>query len=107
MELRKFRHDYGAHLTAIYNISRDENAAKTEQYVHGLLDKQETVEYVDTGNIIGDAVINKYYRLCHLGGFEMEVMGAFNQDMQTDETDLCVILTNAVANAYEAAIRCV
>ncbi len=70
MELRKFRHDYGAHLTAIYNISRDENAAKTEQYVHGLLDKQETVEYVDTGNIIGDAVINKYYRLCHLGGFE-------------------------------------
>ena len=36
----------------------------------------------------------------------MEVMGAFNQDMQTDETDLCVILTNAVANAYEAAIKC-
>lgn len=106
MELRKFRHDYGAHLTAIYNISRDENAAKTEQYVHGLLDKQETVEYVDTGNIIGDAVINKYYRLCHLGGFEMEVMGAFNQDMKTDETDLCVILTNAVANAYEATIKC-
>lgn len=36
----------------------------------------------------------------------MEVMGAFNQDMKTDETDLCVILTNAVANAYEATIKC-
>lgn len=103
-ELRKFRHDNIAHLSTIQYMAQSGEDDKISAYVTELLNSQEIVKYYDTGNIIGDAVINQYYRMCRDAGIEAVVAGRLVEGIQVTETDLCVILTNIIANAYEAAL---
>ena len=103
-ELRKFRHDNIAHLSTIQYMAQSGEDDKISAYVTELLNSQEIVKYYDTGNIIGDAVINQYYRMCRDAGIEAVVAGRQVEGIQVTETDLCVILTNIIANAYEAAL---
>lgn len=105
-ELRKFRHDSMAHLTAIEYMATNNEAAKIKDYVNNLLGEYDKTKYISTGNIIGDAVINQCYQRCKESEVDIVVIGGFSVDMKISETDLCVILTNVLSNAYESAIKC-
>lgn len=105
-ELRKFRHDSIAHLTAIEYMATKNETEKIKGYVNKLLGEYDKTKYISTGNIIGDAVINQCYQKCKESGVNISVIGRFSAEMKMDETDLCVILTNILSNAYEAAIKC-
>lgn len=105
-ELRKFRHDSVSHLSAIQHLAQSSNPQKIYEYTSNLLNKQGAIKYIDTGNIIGDSVINQYYALCKESGIEMIYLGRFASGVDIEETDMCIILTNVIANAYEAAIKC-
>lgn len=106
-ELRKFHHDSKAHLNAIQYLAQSGELEKIKNYVSKLAETQEVAKYIDTGNIIGDAVINQYYRICREIGMDVVVMGHFAESLNVDETDMCIILTNIISNAYEAAVKCV
>lgn len=105
-KLRKFRHDSIAHLTAIEYMAANNETEKIKGYVNKLLGEYDKTKYISTGNIIGDAVINQCYQKCKESGVNISVIGSFSAEMKIDETDLCVILTNILSNAYEAAIKC-
>ena len=102
-ELSRFRHDSMAHLNAINHIAKEREDEAVSGYVENLLEHFDNVKYVDTGNMIVDAVLNQYFSICKAAGVEMTVVGRFGVDTGIDETDLCVILTNLISNAYEAA----
>lgn len=106
LELRKFRHDSMAHLTAIEYMATNNEAAKIKDYVNNLLGEYDKTKYISTGNIIGDAVINQCYQRCKESEVDIAVIGGLSIDMKISETDLCVILTNVLSNAYEAAMKC-
>ena len=105
-ELRKFRHDSMAHLTAIEYMAMNNETVKIKDYVNNLLGEYDKTKYISTGNIIGDAVINQCYQRCKESEVDIVVIGGFSVDMKISETDLCVILTNVLSNAYESAIKC-
>jgi hypothetical protein len=105
-ELRKFRHDSIAHLTAIEYMAANNETDKIKGYVNKLLGEYDKTKYISTGNVIGDAVVNQCYRRCKESGVNISVIGSFGAEMKMDETDLCIILTNILSNAYEAAIKC-
>ena len=105
-ELRKFRHDSIAHLAAIEYMATNNETEKIKGYVNKLLGEYDKTKYISTGNIIGDAVVNQCYRRCKESGINISVIGSFGAEMKMDETDLCIILTNILSNAYEAAIKC-
>ena len=105
-ELRKFRHDSIAHLTAIEYMAMNNETVKIKDYVNNLLGEYDKTKYISTGNIIGDAVINQCYQRCKESEVDIAVIGGLSIDMKISETDLCVILTNVLSNAYEAAIKC-
>ena len=105
-ELRKFRHDSIAHLAAIEYMATNNETEKIKGYVNKLLGEYDKTKYISTGNIIGDAVVNQCYRRCKESGINISVIGSFGAEMKMDEADLCIILTNILSNAYEAAIKC-
>ncbi len=107
VEMKKFRHDSNAHLRAIYALAEDADSEHIQRYVSRLIEQEEELRHFDTGSIIGDAVINQYYAFGLKDEVEVKLVGTLAEDFTVPETEFCVILTNAVSNAYEAAQRCI
>ena len=105
-ELRRFRHDSSAHLQAIASIAKDTGDQRVLAYVSELMGQQAEMKHLATGNLIGDAVVNAYYSKGLRDGIHVELVGQFAEDFDISETALCVIFTNVIANAYEAALKC-
>ena len=105
-ELRRFRHDSSAHLQAIASIAKDAGDQRVLSYVSELMGQQAEMKHLATGNLIGDAVVNAYYSKGLRDGIHVELVGQFSESFDISETALCVIFTNVIANAYEAALRC-
>ncbi len=105
-ELRRFRHDSSAHLQAIASIAKDAGDQRVFSYVSDLMGQQAEMKHLATGNLIGDAVVNAYYSKGLRDGIQVELVGQFADNFNVSETALCVIFTNVIANAYEAALKC-
>lgn len=105
-ELRKFRHDYNAHIIALHRMAEKGEAEKAKKYIKTLSVINESTRLIDTNNIICDAILNQYAGLCKDDGVYMEIKGKISAGFPVEETDLCVIISNGVKNAYEAALKC-
>lgn len=105
-ELRKFRHDYYAHMSALERLSSQESSERVHQYLANIQKMGKSFDYVSTGNVIGDAIINEFYEKGLEENIEVKVIGKFPAEMPMAETDLCVLLSNTVKNAYQAAEKC-
>ena len=105
-ELRAFRHDIKGHILAMRRMAAQGSSQELAAYLEKWAGLQEETFYISSNNIIGDAIFNFYYDKGCKEGIEVKVMGKFLQDMDVAETDLCIVLTNTVSNAYEAALKC-
>ena len=105
-ELRRFRHDYNAHMTAISGLLANEEYVKLQEYIKSMGYFKEKFNLVNSGNIITDAVFNQYKELCDKDNIGFEISGKLPENFNMAETDLCVLLSNLISNAYEAALKC-
>ena len=105
-ELRRFRHDYNSHITVLQALADAGDLERLQAYVKRLKAVQEKFKFIRTNNMICDAIFNQYFALCRDAGFELTVKGTFPEKLEIAETDLCVVLSNGVKNAYEAAMEC-
>ena len=105
-ELRRFRHDYNAHMTAISGLLANEEYDKLQEYIKSMGYFREKFNLVNSGNIITDAVFNQYKELCDKENIEFEISGKLPENFNMAETDLCVLVSNLISNAYEAALKC-
>ena len=104
--LRKFRHDYQDHLDVLYCLTASNENARLLEYIEQLRKKVSKTEYIRTGNLITDAIINRYKAQCDEEKIRFVVIGKLEQ-LTMDETDLCILLANGIRNAYEAARDCI
>ena len=105
-ELRRFRHDYNAHMTAVSGLLANEEYDKLKEYIKSMGYFKEKFNLVNSGNIITDAVFNQYKELCDKDNIEFEISGKLPENFNMAETDLCVLFSNLMSNAYEAAVQC-
>ena len=105
-ELRRFRHDYNAHMTAISGLLANGEYVKLQEYIKSMGYFREKFNLVNSGNIITDAVFNQYKELCDKDNIGFEISGKLPENFNMAETDLCVLLSNLISNAYEAALKC-
>lgn len=105
-ELRRFRHDYNAHMTAISGLLANGEYDKLHEYIRSMGYFREKFNLVNSGNIITDAVFNQYKELCDKDNIEFEISGKLPENFNMAETDLCVLISNLISNAYEAALKC-
>ncbi len=106
IELRKFRHDYKEHFAAIQRLAEEDEALRVLGYLEDIDVMNESLCFVSTNNIIGDAILNRYENMCREEGISLIVDGKFPEKMTIAETDLCIVLSNGLKNAYDAAKKC-
>ena len=104
-ELRRFRHDYNAHMTAISGLLANGEYDKLQEYIKSMGYFKEKFNLVNSGNIITDAVFNQYKELCDKDNIGFEISGKLPENFNMAETDLCELLSNLISNAYEAALK--
>lgn len=105
-ELRKFRHDYNRHFYLMQNLLRQEKYRELENYFDELKPVSENLQFLSTGNLVCDAIVNQYYLLCREKNIDLSVVGKVSENLSISQTDLCVILSNGLENAVEAAEQC-
>lgn len=106
MELRKFRHDHKEHFAVIRKLAEADSAQRVLSYLDEINVVEESLRFISTNNVIGDAIFNRYESLCREAGIFLSVDGKFPDHLLIAETDLCIILSNGLKNAYDAARKC-
>lgn len=103
---RKFRHDFNKHIEVLSDLADRKNYEELRNYIHKMAEAKENTYYITTGSMVADAIINRYYVKCRESGIMLKCSGSFPDGMQIEATDLCVILSNGLENAWEAACQC-
>ncbi len=104
--LRQFRHDYNDHVAVLHDLAQHGDVDELRNYAIQMAEIQDGLRMIHTGNVIGDAIINRYDRICRTEDVGLTVEGVFPESMALSETDLCVLLSNGIRNAYEASRKC-
>ncbi len=106
-ELRKFRHDYRKHIRALQEIAEGTDMERIRGYLNQIAGENIKYESVFlTSHLVADAILNRYGDACRKQQMTMRVEGKFPKNLHISEVDLCVILTNGLQNAFEAANLC-
>ncbi len=106
LKLRKFRHDYNAHLAVLQSIAASGDVKKMEDYVATLTALKNERKLVSTNNLVCDAILSRYMTFCKEEDIILKIRGNFPGDAGIRDTDLCVLISNGVQNAYEAVRKC-
>ncbi len=106
MELRRFRHDHKEHFAVIRKLAEADSAQRVLSYLDEINVVEESLRFISSNNVIGDAIFNRYESLCREAGIFLSVDGKFPDHLLIAETDLCIILSNGLKNAYDAARKC-
>ncbi len=103
---RKFRHDFNRHIEVLSDLAERKNYEELRNYIHKMAEAKERAYYITTGSMVADAIINRYYVKCRESGIMLKCSGSFPAGVQIEATDLCVILSNGLENAWEAVCQC-
>lgn len=105
-DLKRFRHDYNDHVVVLHDLAKSGSIDVLKAYINQLGEVKEAFHLISTNNIICDAIVNRYDRLCNSEGMELLVEGKFPDHISISETTLCVLVSNGMKNAYEAVQKC-
>jgi signal transduction histidine kinase len=103
-DLRAFRHDYNYHITAMQGLSQKKDLTELKKYVESLIAVKEQVYYFSTNHPVADAIINSIYENIP-ENTDFHVDGKFPETIFVNNSDLCIVLSNLLKNAVEAASR--
>ncbi|MFT3951717.1 MAG: GHKL domain-containing protein [Oscillospiraceae bacterium] len=100
-DMRRFRHDYEGHMLCLTTMLQDQKTEEAVEYLRKLSSMHSSgIKRIETGNYIADAILNEKVHDAEKCGAEIKFAGSIPADIP--ETDLCVILSNALNNAVEA-----
>ena len=103
-KLRRFRHDMNAHLTALEQCIQSNDQEQLKAYAERLRTETQKLEVQKfTGLIAVDAIISEWYQKAVEDGIAWEWSGRFPEETAFETFDLCVLFSNLLSNAVEAA----
>lgn len=103
MEARKHRHDMKHHMAAVLHYIETDDKSGLTEYMEDVKNHiSGEFEIPRTGNPALDGVVYRYAYLSHENGISFEMLGTVGK-LTLNNTDLCVLLGNALDNAVTAA----
>ncbi|MBO4669294.1 MAG: GHKL domain-containing protein [Lachnospiraceae bacterium] len=103
-KIRRFRHDINAHLTAIEQCIQANDMPQLKSYLERMRAETSKLEVQKfTGIGVVDAIISEWYQKAVSENIEWEWDGGLLGQTGTDAYDLCVLFSNLLSNAVEAA----
>lgn len=102
-EIRRFKHDYINHINCIRSMLKAERYDEISEYLGNITDMLPADKLsFNTGNFISDAILSDKQNCVKEENITIEFEGTIPTSI--NETDLCIILGNAVDNAIEACL---
>lgn len=102
-ELRKFRHDMRAHITALREYANENHDEKILEYLSRMEEKANSTKAKRyTGNKTVDAVINDQVHQMEEKGIDFDFEGICGVREEIRDFDLCTVFYNLLKNAIEA-----
>ena len=104
---KKFRHDMRNHIYILQHLLEQGKQEEAKQYAGEMeqhFNAMGTPISVNHG--IVDAILNKYAAECEEKNIALSVKGYMPQECGISSFDLCVIFSNLLSNAIEAAENC-
>ena len=103
-QLRKFRHDYQAHMIILNTLIEKQDYTVLKNYLkkmneYSLLENQKRY----TGNLIIDSLLENSLGQAKSRGIKVTIYGHLPLELETDSYDLSVVFYNLFKNALEAA----
>ena len=103
-KIRRFRHDMNAHLTALEQCIQSNDQDQLKAYVERLRAETTKLEVQKfTGLVAVDAIISEWHQKALEEGITWEWEGRFPKHTEIEAYDLCVLFSNLLSNAVEAA----
>lgn len=103
-EIRSFKHDYINHIKCISSMLSNQEYDDLLKYLNKLSASFPSPSFLfETGNYIADAILTEK-QINSPDNISIEFDGIIPTDI--DNTDLCIILSNALDNAVEACCLC-
>lgn len=100
-KLRIYAHDTKNHLSAIKHLNSN---PQIDEYIEKMISSLSVYSNTSkSGNVILDAIINRYVTECNLKNIKFAFNVALNNLLFVDDFDLVTILSNLLDNALEAA----
>ena len=103
-KIRRFRHDVNAHLTALEQCVQTNDMDQLKSYVERMRAETRKLEVQKfTGIGVVDAIISEWYQKAQASEIAWEWDGGLLGETDMEAYDLCVIFSNLLSNAVEAA----
>ncbi len=100
-------HDYINHLNVMLMLAREGKTDEQIRYIEEQLGKEvQSVDIIDTGNALINAVLNIKYLEAKEKGIIIPFIADNLKDIKISDSDLVTIITNILDNAIEAVQKC-
>lgn len=100
-------HDYINHLNVMLMLAREGKTDEQIRYIEEQLGKEvQSVDIIDTGNPLINAVLNIKYLEAKEKGIIIPFIADNLKDIKISDSDLVTIITNILDNAIEAVLKC-
>lgn len=101
-EIRRFKHDYTNHINCIRSMIKAERYDDISEYLGEITNMFPSNKLLfNTGNFISDAILSDKQNSVKSENITIQFDGTIPTSI--NETDLCIILGNAIDNAIEAS----
>ncbi len=101
----RYRHDLRHHLQYLFSCIENGQAERAKDYISGIcaeLEAQQVRRYCE--NEAANLILSAFADRAEKTGIEMDVRGALPAVISVVDSDLCVILSNALENAFHACL---
>lgn len=99
----RYRHDLRHHLQYLYACLENHQIQKAEDYISDIcneLEQQKVIQYCE--NEAANLILSSFAGRAEAEGIVMKVEGGMKAKTVISDTDLCVLLSNALENAIHA-----
>lgn len=102
--LRMFRHDMRAHLLALESCMEEQDEERAREYLESMKREAKASEReLYCGVAAVDAIVSEWHKKAQELDVSWEWKGEFPQDVRLDLFNFCVLISNLLSNAVEAA----
>ncbi len=107
LRFRKARHDLKNQLIYLLGLLEIKEYDELNTYLSKLIEREpfDRLTIANSNNSVVDAIVNYKYGIARRSGIEFQVKLNVPMKLNVDNTDLCLILGNALDNAIEANIK--
>ncbi|MBE5867794.1 MAG: GHKL domain-containing protein [Lachnospiraceae bacterium] len=100
---KRYRHDLRHHLQYLSNCIENEQSEQAQAYIAGIcreIEAQKVQQYCE--NEVGNLVLSAFMGRAKKEGIALKVRGMLPALIKLSDSDLCVLLSNALENAINA-----